>query len=364
MRKLSNYFSGIVGIFLSSSLALSYPEFIRHGYMNCTSCHVSPTGGGALTEYGRSLSDEVLSRWSRPGESGFLYGLLPTTAHFQGGGDIRGLRLTQRTPKKTTQRTIFMQGDVEAAARIGNWAALVSAGVEESGKESLSPLSRKHWVGYQVNENILIRAGKFQRAFLFNTAEHATLIKRTAGLDVGSETYNVEGSYLSETGEFFLTANLGRIDKTALDVQSGTTLKGGFSVGSKSKVGLQYDYERNSQKTQHLFGPYFALGLSEDSVVLSEIILNRGAETGKEVSNGLTSYTRFSYEAFKGGWLYAIHEWSQPSLKIASSSQVGSLGIQFFPRPHFEFNLLVQRQWLPANAGQNDLAFLLGHFYL
>ncbi|MFM8315618.1 MAG: hypothetical protein ACKOA8_15160, partial [Deltaproteobacteria bacterium] len=76
MRKLSNYFSGIVGIFLSSSLALSYPEFIRHGYMNCTSCHVSPTGGGALTEYGRSLSDEVLSRWSRPGESGFLYGLL------------------------------------------------------------------------------------------------------------------------------------------------------------------------------------------------------------------------------------------------------------------------------------------------
>ena len=358
-----------LGLFLMGFLGLgktvfSYPEMIRHGYNNCTSCHVSPTGGGVLTEYGRSLSEEVMSVWSAKGESGFLYGALPTTQRFQLGGDIRGLRLQQSSSRKSTGKTVFMQGDLEGALKLGKWSALVSAGVEEGEKDSLSLISRRHWMGYQVNENILVRAGKFQRAFLFNTAEHETLIKQASGMDVGTETYNIEGSYLSEGGEFFLTANLGRPDKTSLDVESGTTVKGAVMIGKISKVGLQYDYERNSQRTQHLMGPYLALGLSERAVILTEAALNRGARTGTEVGNGLTTYTRLSYEPYRGVWIYGIHEWTQPNFKDPTAFHVGSLGVQLFPRPHFEFNFMVQRQWLPEPAGKMDLALLVGHYYL
>ena len=91
MQKLAKTLFLVCSLFWVRTQAFSYPEMIRHGYVNCTSCHVSPTGGGTLTEYGRSLAEEVMSSWSAPGEARFLYGTLPTNQRFQFGGDIRGL---------------------------------------------------------------------------------------------------------------------------------------------------------------------------------------------------------------------------------------------------------------------------------
>src|SRR5688500_1071067 len=71
----------ILGLFAAissrSSEAWAYPELIRHNYTNCTSCHVSPTGGGILNAYGRALSGEVLSTWYREGEERFAYAVTP-----------------------------------------------------------------------------------------------------------------------------------------------------------------------------------------------------------------------------------------------------------------------------------------------
>src|ERR1700722_15897581 len=51
--------------------AFAFPEMARHGYTQCTACHVSPAGGGVLTEYGRELSSDLLSTWSHGNESAF-----------------------------------------------------------------------------------------------------------------------------------------------------------------------------------------------------------------------------------------------------------------------------------------------------
>ncbi len=48
-------------ILLLAPLCLGFPEMVRHGYVNCVACHMSPDGGGVLTPYGRSLSKELLS---------------------------------------------------------------------------------------------------------------------------------------------------------------------------------------------------------------------------------------------------------------------------------------------------------------
>ena len=55
---MSEYFPRVaVGFLFFLSLAgtgfpgsaWAYPEMVRHNYPNCTSCHVSPSGGGVLT---------------------------------------------------------------------------------------------------------------------------------------------------------------------------------------------------------------------------------------------------------------------------------------------------------------------------
>ena len=58
---------------LTMNFANAFPEMVRHGYTNCTACHVAANGGGILTPYGSTLSEEVLSTWHFEGEGSFLY---------------------------------------------------------------------------------------------------------------------------------------------------------------------------------------------------------------------------------------------------------------------------------------------------
>ena len=53
---------GALFVFLFTQNVSAFPEMIRHGYINCNACHVSPAGGGLLTAYGRTISKELLSR--------------------------------------------------------------------------------------------------------------------------------------------------------------------------------------------------------------------------------------------------------------------------------------------------------------
>ena len=40
--------------------AQAFPWMIHHGYTNCAQCHVDPSGGGALTAYGRPQGEILL----------------------------------------------------------------------------------------------------------------------------------------------------------------------------------------------------------------------------------------------------------------------------------------------------------------
>src|ERR1035437_6993722 len=91
-------------IFLSALLpktALAFPENVRHGYVNCTSCHVSPSGGGVLTPYGRQQVKDLLSTWSTETEAGLAEGLLQTPEWLNLGGDLRNVEIYRNTPQVT-----------------------------------------------------------------------------------------------------------------------------------------------------------------------------------------------------------------------------------------------------------------------
>ena len=55
---------GLVGVLASAASA--EPKFLSKQYTRCTTCHVSPTGGGLLSAYGRSLSHRELSTTGAP----------------------------------------------------------------------------------------------------------------------------------------------------------------------------------------------------------------------------------------------------------------------------------------------------------
>ena len=123
--------SAIFLLLLFSPTAHAFPEFVRHGYTNCITCHASPTGGGILTEYGRAISKELLSRGSwffenrmdlpavDTHEEQALNGSVSLPRGISLGGDARALQLISDDSKATRGRFVFMQADLEAALSDG-----------------------------------------------------------------------------------------------------------------------------------------------------------------------------------------------------------------------------------------------------
>ena len=115
------------GVAFAVSPAGAEPMFLSRQYARCVTCHYSPTGGGLLTPYGRSLTREELSTMGRghaaesaPGQTGeeaFLWGALGRLGGLGLGVDLRPAHLDVRFPGGKMTRNFVMNTDIMAATR-------------------------------------------------------------------------------------------------------------------------------------------------------------------------------------------------------------------------------------------------------
>jgi len=364
----------VILIFLSAIFSVeranAFPEMIRHGYVNCTTCHVSPSGEGLLTAYGRSLSQELLSTWRREGESDFLYGLVTLPEWLHLGGDLRMVQTYRDTPTAREGRFIVMQADVEGAISYGQFQAAGTIGREQvSGAPSFADeiFSRRHYVNYRPTDQLSFRAGKFNKAYGITVPDHVLVIKRGLGWDTGSETYNVEAAWLGSDFDVFATGVIGRPDVPRLQRDKGFALRSSLNFLDRYKVGLSYFWGTNDNASRHVFGPFGILGITPHFFILFEIDFQRSAPAnGSEPRFGIVDYIRVNYEVIQGLHLYVTQELSKLDFKNElSRMEAYGIGIQFFPRPHFEMNLFFQKQKILAvSSGLIDMAAAMFHFYL
>lgn len=353
--------------------ASAFPEMIRHGYVNCTSCHVSPSGGGILNEYGRELSKEALSTWISSRDSSrehlFVYGLVLPPSWLTLGGDVRTVYVYKDDQFATQGRTILMQLDFEAAAKHGNWTAAATLGYQDpkraKGWKDHVAL-RRHYLMYQVSDETSLRAGKYIAPFGINSPDHVNLTRQGVALGQGYESYNLEYSWLGSSYSLQGAAILGRPDERSLNREIGASLLSGMVLGDKSKLGLSYLYGANNTYKRHLFGPYGLIGLSERMTLLTEIdFQGKSFKNGAPSQFGVFSTQKLSFEVTRGLWAFGLQEWGKAEFSLPSITETYGLGVQFFPRPHFEFNLTFERQRISAVSPDFfNYAWLMSHFYL
>ena len=346
-----------------------FPELIRHGYSNCITCHVSPNGGGLTTQYGRALSGEVLSTWHRENEANFVWGLVKLPEWLNGGGDFRAVQTRLDTPSVVSGKFVVMQADAEVAATTRKFTFLATFGKshEVEPKKFIDHfMSRRHFVLYQPKDKLYLRAGRFQKAFGINLPDHLVSTKKGLGWNYGSETYNLEASWVDNSLDAFVTADFGRPDNQDLDVEKGAALRAGYSLRDTHKVGFSYFYGSNSKGNRHVFGPYALLGFRKDLFLLAEIDFQNSRPRGVEPSWGWANYGRLDYELIQGLHVFLAQDLIKSDLKDGSSlSQSVGGGIQFLPRPHFEFVGTYQKQRnLRVGPDFNDYFWLMMHYYL
>ena len=226
----------------ASRLAAAYPQFQLSRDHTCTSCHLSPSGGGLLSENGMATAD-TMSQYSSTPE--FLNGALGTFDSFAFGGDFRSAAGYLQTP----QRYLVwfpMQGDLYAAFHHKGFSAHVTIGGRpaEFGNEAATHVwSREHYVMWQTEEGsatgLFLRAGRFMPVFGLRLAEHPVYTRRFGGTPLYGETYGVSASYITEKYEGHLT---GFIKDPLIDpVQhaSGMAAYAELRVTSAASVGAE-----------------------------------------------------------------------------------------------------------------------------
>lgn len=189
----------LVAIILSSVAlwapsARAYPWMIRHEFAECASCHVDPMGGETLTNMGRVMGETLLSMpWGQAAPtaaSRFLFGV-PEPENVHLGGSVRVLGLIN--VDTGVKRLFPMQADLTGAGVWGRFRIAASVGVsrasrryEHSSKarlfgdiedEELIAVSRYHWLGFDLSDGIMLRAGRINLPFGVRTPEHTLWVR-------------------------------------------------------------------------------------------------------------------------------------------------------------------------------------------
>jgi hypothetical protein len=200
-------------VFLAPRSAHAYPWMIRHEYTGCSTCHVDPSGGGVLTEYGRAQGDILLRTHygasasdDVPSSAGFLWGAVHPPDWFLPGGSVRYLGYAVKDGSAKYQlNSVLMQADLRAAIVSGGFRAAGSVGfvgVDNSPAAiSGSIVSREYWAGWAFGKDqaFLLRAGRINVPFGLRQIEHTLLVRVETRSDLNdTQQHGVALAYSSE----------------------------------------------------------------------------------------------------------------------------------------------------------------------
>lgn len=363
---------GIVLIaILFSQNSFSYPDLSRHGYTNCTACHLSPSGGGLLTSYGRELSKEVLSTWGKDGEQYFAYGKISHDENVLLGAYIRGLQAYREDENKKDARFILMQADIEAGYDSLKWAVAASLGRQEirAGQSSEGRLfTRRFYALYRPDEKWNLRVGKFLRFYGLNDPNHYMYVRKDLNFGFDTETYNVEASFLGDNWNFYFTYSDGNLarDKYAMLKDQGGTVSMSYFFLDKEKVGLSLYHGEDETNRRWVFGPSAILSFSSKWFLLAEFDWqSKDLKSTQGYQQGYVTSSRLNYEWIQGLISFVSYDKKFLNQDDANTEQQSyGVGMQFFPRPHLEAIATWQKEEVIASRAKSDLVWLLLHFYL
>jgi hypothetical protein len=349
----------ILVVVLAWTRADAYPQFQLSRDQMCTSCHLSPAGGGLLNENGTSTS-ESMSQFGTAGE--FMYGTIPTPSWLALGGDVRSAGGLYARPDATFVY-MPMQFDVYAQATFDAFSAHVTAGLEDprwTGPNSYdyasALTSREHWLQWQshpgANDGLYVRAGRFMPVFGLRFVEHRAYDRWWGGTPLYAEAYGVAAEYITPKWELHATGFVHDPVQPTTELGNGAAVYAETRLDKSTAIGVEgkLDVTNDDRK---LYGGVTAkhyLG-SPQLLIQGELqIVHQKVDKGG-TNNQLVGYAMGSY--FIGPYMIdlALGLW-QPELGLRYlDQQVADLDVHWFMTSHIELLLVNRLQMVELGAG-------------
>jgi hypothetical protein len=299
-----------------ASVALSFPEFQRHGYSSCVSCHVQPTGGGALTAYGRAISKTALS--SLPGCK--CRPDLPGWTDF--GLDYRYINASYFLADGTERHAKFpMQVEAEGILYpVRGFTAAASIGTYGPRQEQEF---RRTYAMLTMADTFRLRGGRFTPGYGINDPDHTLWTRQALGLGQGRDQVAVEASAITRWGELLLTHAFGE----TFEVRSEAT---GTAV---QKYEERKSYARLTAYTSHTTNVGVSARATDQAGDVDAYAVHGFAsyrdwlylvgDAGLVRDAGAVTYSKLGVEPTRGFHIFLTHE------HLSGKNRAG-VGLQWF----------------------------------
>src|SRR5690606_10207306 len=188
-----------------STNASAYAWMIQKGFAECGSCHVDPSGGELLTHMGRVQSEVSMSTYwhgdvPRVSEQSKLGFVLDEPDDLRLGGSLRYMGIYNLDAAEDPLSHFPMQMDVYGVADLGKIQIGASVGVASVSTPHVQAaqvtggqdgdrvlISRWHWLGIELSEDMLMRIGRLNLPFGIRTSEHVLWAREATQTDRESD---------------------------------------------------------------------------------------------------------------------------------------------------------------------------------
>lgn len=353
--------------------AVAEPTFLSKQYPRCTACHYSPSGGGLLTPYGRSLSRAEISTFGRRNaaagedaraEEAFLFGAFPSDSPLQLGLDLRPSRLrVEIAGRDLPDRNFLMNLDLQAAWRAGGWAVYGTAGRRPGG----GFVSYEHWISRQVSDRVSVRGGRFLPAYGVRFADHTALSRDRLELGEADQVYGVEVGISTDRWLLQAAAGPGRAESLLNDDgRAAPTVAGRLQrdFGSRTVLVGSVLHRGDSDRALRSTSAGVSFGYAP---VPWLVTWTQGDVRSQDLSDGgraviLTNQT--SVEAWRGVWFRVSPQWYRAAGAPRAEIRRMVYGLDVYPRTHWHLNLSWYRDRFVSSGRLDTRVLAQLHLYL
>lgn len=358
----------------SAGGARAYPMFqLSTGTKRCSACHVSPSGGGLLTTWGRDESADTIANG---GDGRFLHGVWDPPKWLGLSVDLRhaGLVNDVGDHEGPTLASFPMQADLYTRLVFGAWSLQTTVGVRGSTRPVNPPLysrivSREHYAMWKPRgSGAFVRVGRFFVPGGLRLAEHILYSRRYAAQGMLEETYNVSGGWTTDRSELHLTLFVPDFIRPVGHRGRGFGAYYERRLDDATALGASAKLTFGPEDDRHLVG-VVAKHWFEGPALLVQAELDGIAQTFHDADATraqLLLHTGVTWVAKRGWYTTLYYERFDEDLKIddVSRDAVG-LQVQWFPRAHFEVHAFGRWQQVGGLDGEPArLAMLMLHWWM
>lgn len=347
----------------------AYPQYQLGHDATCTGCHLSPAGGGLLSENGFVVAEQESAKG---GDPEFLHGV-SLASWLQLGGDLRGAAGLVGNGQ-LGGAAYPMQVELHAAAGARGFSLVASGGLrrpQEEGSAAHVLWSREHYVMWQQHpggaEGLYVRAGRFMPVYGLRLAEHVAYTQRFGGAPLYGEAYAGAVEYVTRRFEVHATGFVHDPIASAVEHGDGGALYAEARLGKHAAIGAEAKYAADddlSRTYAGITGKLYLPGL--DVMLQGEAELVHHALAAGGTTNQLAGYVLASRPLARG-WLLDVGagHYAQDTSVAGLYRDCLDANLHWFVTSHLEGLVTTRLELLDLGGGPNGgYALLQVHYRL